>query len=235
MSRRRVLPILLGLTILWPAAAQAADTQAPRGARADWLPSAEWVMSSWLPYDEQRLYDVLHSDRAEVHAWLDDRRTLAGLAAKRGHGSPRALADALVAPRTRHASAALTRRLRARALQTLTQAHLANHVLFHVFHTPAIAESAPRIFGVQPAAYRRLRDQGWSPQLIGATAGRTPLQVGSAIRDVLRDRGERAVRLGAISPRQAGALLAEQDAGLARYVQRHYRTTAQQVQFACHL
>jgi hypothetical protein len=232
---RRVLPILLGLTILWPAAAQAADSHAPHGARADWLPATEWVMSSWLPYDEQRLYDLLGSDRAEVHAWLNDRRTLAGLAAKRGHRSARALAAALVAPRARGASAALVRELRARALETLTQAHLANHVLFHIFHTPAIADHAQRIFGMTPAAYRRLRDAGSSPQLIGATTGRTPAQVSAALRAVLRQRGERAVRSGAMSKSQAAALLAEQDAGLGGYVQRHYRTTAQQAQFACHL
>jgi hypothetical protein len=233
---RRVLPMLLGLTILWPSAvAQAADTHAPSGARGDWLPASEWVMSSWLPYDEQRLYDLLQTDRAELDTWLDDRRTLAALAARRGHRSPRALAAALVAPRTRHASRRLARTLRARALDTLTQAHLANHVLFHVFHTPAIAEHASRIFGVTPARYRRLRDAGNSPQSIGATAGRSPEHVAAALRDLLLRRGARAVATGATSRRQAAALLAHQDAGLGRYVQRHYRTTAQQVQFVCHL
>jgi hypothetical protein len=233
---RRVLPILLGLTILWPAAAaQAADTHAPAGARGDWLPASEWVMSSWLPYDEQRLYDLLHTDRVELDAWLDDRHTLAQLAAKRGHRSPRALAAALVAPRVRHASPRLARTLRDRALATLTQAHLANHVLFHVFHTPAIAEHAATVFGVTPKTYRRLRDAGNSPQSIGATAGRSPEQVAAALRDLLARRGARAVSSGATSRRQAAALLAHQEAALARYVQRHYRTTAQQVQFVCHL
>ena len=65
-----------------PAAAQAADLHAPHGARLDWLPSDEWVMSAWSPRDEARLYEKLvHTDRAEVDAWLDDHRTLGQLAA----------------------------------------------------------------------------------------------------------------------------------------------------------
>ena len=35
------------LALLLPAAAWATDNHAPKGARGDWLPSAEWVMSSW--------------------------------------------------------------------------------------------------------------------------------------------------------------------------------------------
>jgi hypothetical protein len=38
-------PLLLALTALLivPAAAQAADSHAPHGARLDWLPSDEWA------------------------------------------------------------------------------------------------------------------------------------------------------------------------------------------------
>jgi hypothetical protein len=45
-------------------------------------------MSSWLPFDEARLYDVLHTDRAELAVWLNDRRTLGQFARARGHRSP---------------------------------------------------------------------------------------------------------------------------------------------------
>ena len=84
-----------------PSAASAADSHAPHGARDDWLPSSEWVMSSWLPFDEARLYDVLDTDRAELASWLNDRRTLGAFAAKRGHRSRIELVETLLAPRLR--------------------------------------------------------------------------------------------------------------------------------------
>ena len=33
-------------------------------ARARWLPSEEWVNLRWLPWDEDRLYSLLRTDRA---------------------------------------------------------------------------------------------------------------------------------------------------------------------------
>ena len=52
----------------------------PKGARGDWLPSSEWVMSSWMPFDEARLYSVLGTDRGELATWLNDHRTLGAFA-----------------------------------------------------------------------------------------------------------------------------------------------------------
>jgi hypothetical protein len=77
--RHRLLLLALTALLIVPAAAQAADSHAPHGARLDWLPSDEWVMSAWLPYDEARLHALLHTDRAQVDAWLDDHRTLGQL------------------------------------------------------------------------------------------------------------------------------------------------------------
>jgi hypothetical protein len=48
-------------------------------------------------------------------------------------------------------------------------------------------------------------------------------------------RGDQAVRTGAMSRRQANALLAHQDAGLDRYMRTRYRTPSQQAAFACRL
>src|SRR5215212_1544659 len=127
---------LLGLAAV-PAAARATDSHAPHGARGDWLPADEWVMSQWLPYDEASLHHLLRTDRAELAAWLDDHRTLGQLARRRGFRSHR-------------------------ALDTLTQAHLARHVLFHIYHSPAVAASASSVFGLSPARYRTLRDTGLS-------------------------------------------------------------------------
>jgi hypothetical protein len=232
MSRRLLIATLVALTIA-PAAAIAADSHAPKGARGDWLPTSEWVMSSWLPFDEARLDALLHTNRTELAAWLNDERSLGALAAERGHADRRKLADALVATRLATASTAMKRTLRARALDMLTQPHLARHVLFHIYHTPAIARHARDIFGISPRSYRMLRDSGTTPQQIAAAGHRKLAQARAALRDILVRRGDQAVRIGAMSRRQANTLLAEQDAGLDSYLRTHYRTPGEQVAFVC--
>ncbi|HWT92572.1 MAG TPA: hypothetical protein VN238_06220, partial [Solirubrobacteraceae bacterium] len=176
---RLLLCLLTLLALALPAASasaaavpRSADSHAPAGARLDWLPSSEWVMSSWLPYDEARLYDLAKTSRAELSTWLNDRRSIGELARQHGVTSLRKLADDLLAPRLRGLSGKQRRVLRDRALSTLTQPHLGNHVMFHVFHTPAIASDARRIFGVRAATFRTLRSQGRSPVQIGAAGGR---------------------------------------------------------------
>src|SRR4051812_13090516 len=172
MNPPRPILTLLVLAILAavPVAARATDSHAPKGARGDWLPAHEWVMSQWLPYDEVTLDHLLHTNRDELATWLDDRRTLGQLARKRGFrsqragpapgpaprpplGQParrrgsrpqRAPAKRLVAARGGHMSPALRGTLERRALDTLTQAPLARHVLFHIYHTPALTTAAHR-------------------------------------------------------------------------------------------
>jgi hypothetical protein len=231
--RLRLLLLVIALLALVPAAARAADSHAPDGARLDWLPSSEWVMSSWLPYDEARLYALLDIDRAHVDAWLDDHRSLGQLARRHGWTSQRALAHALVAPRLKSVHPAMRPVLERRALDTLTQAHLSNHVLFHVFHTPAIADHAKAIFGLRPATFRRLRDSGLSPARIAQRGGRTRAGAQARLADLLKARGRRAVRLGAMSAAQAKALYAEQMAALPAFMSHTYRTPAEQVSFLC--
>lgn len=238
MTVRTLLLTLLAVLACATTAAAAepprsADSHAPAGARLDWLPTDEWVMSSWLPYDEARLYAIVGTDRAELSGWLNDRRSLGALARRRGHASLRRLAERLVAPRLAGASPRLRAALRRRALATLTQPHLANHVVFHVFHTPAIATASSRVFGVRPATFRRLRAAGLSPAAIGARGGRGAAAVRGTLRRLFRARAARAVRIGAMSRRQADALVAHQEAGLRAYVTRPFRTVTQHRAFLC--
>jgi hypothetical protein len=232
---RRTLLAAVAVLALFPSVAAAADSHAPKGARGDWLPRSEWVMSSWAPFDEARLYSVLHTDRQTVAAWLDDHRTLGQLAAEHGHRNARALAEKLVAPRLRTASPAMRRTLRQRSRDMLSQAHLARHVLFHIYHTPAIPRHAQEIFGMSSARYRTMRDGGSTPVRIAARGGRTLDASREALRTILAKRDDQGVRSGAMSTRQAQALFAEQQAGLNAYMQRHYRTPSQQVAFVCRL
>ena len=78
------------------------DSLAPVNAPAHWLPPEPWVYNHWIPYDEGRLYRLLHISRSQLWRQLrDDNRTLAQLAARHGWHSPGRLAAALVAPRAR--------------------------------------------------------------------------------------------------------------------------------------
>jgi len=236
---RPILLLLIAFAVLAaPVAARATDSHAPHGARGDWLPADEWVMSGWLPYDEATLDHLLHTNRDELATWLDDRRTLGRLARKRGFRSQRALAARLVAARGGHMSRALRRTLEKRALDTLTQAHLARHVLFHIYHSPAVGSAAPRLFGVSAARYQALRDRGLSPRRIAAAGGRTEARLRASLLVLFRERAARAVRTGATSARQARTLRSEQVATVDAFMRRPYRTTQQQLDYAslvCHL
>ena len=230
--------LILAALAAVPVAAQATDSHAPKGARGDWLPADEWAMSQWLPYDEATLDHLLHTNRDELAAWLDDRRKLGQLARKRGFPSQRALAKRLVAARRGHMSPALRRTLERRALDTLTQAHLARHVLFHIYHSPAVTTSAHRLFGVSSTRYKQLRNSGLSPRRIAAAGHRTEAQLRASLLSLFAARGHRAVLVGAMSARQARTLLAEQKGTVDAFMVRPYRTTNQQRDYAalvCHL
>jgi hypothetical protein len=230
MRFRVVLPLLalaaaLIAAVAGAGAAGAADTHAPKGARLDWLPADEWVMSAWLPFDEARLDAVVHTDHDQLVTWLDDHRTLLQLA--RAHGVPGTtaqIAHALVAPRLKHVTPAMRPVLQRRAETTLTQAHLSRHVLFHVFHMPAIPDAARVIFGVSPAP----------PIAPGARGGKSATHVQGALWSVLVKRAARGVAVGAMSRAEADHLLAEQKAQLPIYIGRAFRTPEQQVAFLCH-
>jgi hypothetical protein len=186
------------------------DSDAPSNAPPHWIPWEPWVLYHWLPYDERRLQALLRADRRELWAWLrDDRRTLGALARRRGHRSLRRLARRLVAPRLAGVPAARRRALVSRALRTLTQGHLAQHILFHSLHQEAGPEAAARIFGVRDSeAFRALRRLDLSPLRIGRMHGRTRAQMQRGLVAALRARMAEGVRGGHIS-RGQGALFLE--------------------------
>ena len=210
MRRALVLAVLVAVAAAAPAAAQ--DDQAPKGALPHWLPSEQWVYQHWLPYDEGRLYALLGSSRGAVwrHLRDDAAHDLAQLARRRGM-QPSTLARRLVAPRARQTSAARARRLRSRALRTLTQGHLAQHILFHSLHQSAVPRRARFIFGTAGTEdYLRLRRAELSPLQIGRLHGRSDARVRARVIATLRAEGRRGVRNGSFSARQAAILLDRQ-------------------------
>lgn len=197
------------------------DSEAPAGAPPHWLPGERWVMQHWLPFDEDDLYAELGVDRGDVWRWLrDDSRTLADLARQRGR-DPAQLAAALVAPwkgrlREPHRLAVLE----SRALRTLTQGHLSQHLLFHSLHQDAIPDHAPAIFGVSSREeFQALRRSELSPVQICRLNG---LPRAHAEREAIRTL-KAELRAGvegqAIPASQARTLLRRQLRQVPRWLQ----------------
>jgi Tol biopolymer transport system component len=212
--------VALGLLLVRADSSRATDSQAPPGAPPHWLPNEQWVWQHWLPYDESRLYSLLHITRRDLwHQLRDDTRTVGQLGKQRGW-RPRALAGALVAPRRASVSPAKFRELRSRALRTLTQGHLAQHIFFHSLHQSVIPDRAPRIFGVKSTAeFQRLRRAELSPLQICHLYGRSSSKTEGAAAAALRERVRTGVRNGDISANQGALLLSRQLRQLPRWLQ----------------
>ncbi|CAA9485902.1 MAG: hypothetical protein AVDCRST_MAG85-940 [uncultured Solirubrobacteraceae bacterium] len=225
MKRIVLVFALLAAWLAVPPAALAQDSEAPPGAEKHWLPDEGWVNLLWLPYDEQRLYDLLGMSRGEVFRWvrIDADHTLAQLGRRKGLTADR-LARALVAPRRKSVSAATHRTLVRSARRTLTQGHLAQHFLFHALHQTAIPERATRIFGPRRQLdYLRLRRAEVSPIQIGDLFGRSRVDLYRGTSRALKQAAARGIARGYLTRAQARLLLERQLRQLPRWLgQRRY-------------
>lgn len=200
------------------------DPLAPAGADPRWLPCEDWVMYHWIPYDERQLFTMLATDRAAVERWLedDDVHTLEQLVRRRGL-DPDAVARELVSAWAGEVSAEQRASLVDRAMRTLTEGHLAQHLFFHFAHYPAVALRARTVFGISPLRYQRFRLSGWTPSEIARHHGRTPASVRRLALPILRD-GARSGVAGSQTPRaQAQRLLELQRAGMSAWLKQRIR------------
>jgi Tol biopolymer transport system component len=218
----RILLLLAAAALALPSSAFAAgvpDPDAPPDSAPHWLPGEAWVSNHWLPYDETRLYRLLRIKRSDVWQQLrDDRHNLAHLARRRGWSPPR-LATALVTTWRGRVSPARLRLLRSRALRTLTQGHMAQHMFFHSLHQFAVPARARRIFGLPRERYLALRRAELSPVQIGMLYGRSPARVQAAVIATLRERSHAGVRTRSTPARQARLLLSRQVSQVPRWLQ----------------
>ena len=204
------------------------DSLAPPGASARWLPCEDWVMHHWIPYDEQQLFSMLATNRAEVERWLarDDVHTLAQLVRRRGL-DPTEVAAQLVSVWAGDAPRHLRAVLYDRALRTLTQGHLAQHLFFHFAHYPAVALRAKTVFGIAPLAYQRYRMAGWTPSEIGRRHGREPAAIRQSTLPILRRGAGRGAAQSQTPPSQARRVLALQRANLGAWLGQRIRPLTQ--------
>jgi len=237
--RRACLFVLASSILVAPVAAAAdtpiprpPDSDAPAGAPPHWLPADHWVHHHYVPFDEVRLYALLHTSRQGLWQWLrDDNQTIAQLAAARGWPDPGALASELIAPRARDVDATMLRELRARTLRVLGQGHLAQHVIFHSLHQEAGPDAAAALFGVESTrAFQRLRRLDLSPLQIGRRHGKTRASMQRGLERVLRAAAEHGVHGGDVSERQAQTLLRRQLRQLPRWLtEEHYNGPPQTI------
>ena len=196
--------ITLSASFAFTAYAPAKDSLAPKSAGDRWLPCERWVMYHWNPIDMQKLSANTGISERKLFLWLqdDDNHDLAGIIKSRKLSPKSVVNDSLaVEPGT---SKRVRSILRARAERLLTQGHLAQHVFFHWFHSPAIRENAREIFGMQPWDYFRARRAGFSPADVGRLKrGYTRKQTAARVVKVLERYVRRGMKGGATSKAQA--------------------------------
>ena len=197
------------------------DSDAPPGSPPHWLPGEQWVMQHWLPYDEERLYSLLGVDRGVIWRYLrDDTRNLAQLAQERGR-EPADLARELVAPwRGQLRDPDRLALLEKRALRTLTQGHLSQHLFFHSLHQEAIPTHATAIFGVASRAeWSTLRRSELSPLQICRLNGLPRGHAQERAAATLRAYADKGVARQSMPAAQAERLLSRQLRQLPRWLQ----------------
>jgi hypothetical protein len=198
------------------------DSLAPAGAPRKWLPNYDWVMEHWMPYDQQQLFSTLGVTFEQVRSYLASGpltkpvRPLAGLISSKGF-NPQKLANQLVT--AWHPPRALYPMLVSRAMETFTQGHLMQHMLFHFFHDSALNRATPQIFGgVTPKQLHQYMAQGMKRLQIGLQHGRTYQQMVAATTAVLRAEEAVGVRDHLTSPSEAGEELALQIARIPTWL-----------------
>jgi hypothetical protein len=175
--------------------------------------------AAWLPYDERQLFRMLGISREQARRWIadDQRHNFAQLARRRGL-APRIVAKRLVRSWAREFGALPRAELQERALRTLTQGHLSQHVLFHVFHHPQVGARARRLFTTSPMHYLDLRRAGYTPAEIGALSGRSRRATARGIRRTWRSSGIRGARRAETPIAQARRFAGHQFAVLEKYL-----------------
>jgi hypothetical protein len=161
-----------------------------------------------------RLVHLLGITHRQLYDWQsNDHQTLAELAVSRGV-QPLQLREDLLAPWRGKVPRAQLRILRNHTSRMLTQGHLAQHMFWHPFHSPAYMRkpdaAAQELFGVSIQTYRRLRRKRYAEIQIAAAGGRTPAQLRWAIVSHMRMEAAMGVRMDMTPRSQAQRMLRRQ-------------------------
>ncbi|HEV7804268.1 MAG TPA: hypothetical protein VGO80_00495 [Solirubrobacteraceae bacterium] len=164
----------------------------------------------WLPFEEPELAAALGTDAAGIRSYLaDDTHVLATLARRRGW-KLKPLARHLTRSFDGRVPRARLANLRWRAERMLTQGHLAQHVLFHTFHGPAVPAHAIELFGITRDGFLAARQAAATPTAIARARGGDPATVRAGVLALLADEAARGVRTRSQTRAQARRMLARQ-------------------------
>lgn len=194
------------------------DSDAPVGSDANWLPTEQWVMERWLPFDEEDLERVLQVDSSRVWAEIGRTgKTLSDVALARGVTQSRLLTELQDGRATPRESTA-RQVLRARTLRVLTQPHLAEHMLFHPFHTWSVLRNSEQVFGVSQARFDELlQRRRLSFTEIAEVGQRSPKELRRRVLSVSRQGLRQGLEIGGLSVAQYRRALAVDKTAYAQW------------------
>ena len=205
----RILLIAAAAVLLGGSSAVAHDAPMPTGLRHGLLPNERWVMQHWSPLDEQTLAGALGIPLPQVEAFLyNDHHTLAQLAIARGL-DVETLVDRLAAW-TAHVPAADREVIEQRIRLTLVSGHLAQHVLFHVFHGEELSPTLKRAAKLPAARFATLRNDRWSYRRLIRRAGGDPAAMMGQLATQLRHRQQTGLDSGQTPQGQGDRLVTRQ-------------------------
>jgi hypothetical protein len=206
----RILLIAMSVTLLLggpPAVAH--DAPMPPGLRHGLLPNERWVMQHWAPFDERELADALGVRTPQVEAFLyNDHHTLAQLAAARGVDFETLVSR--LAAWTATAPAADRAVIEQRIRLTLVSGHLAQHMLFHVFHGEDLSPALKKAAKLPAPRFATLRNDRWSYRRLILHAGGRPAAMRDRLVAQIRHRQQTGVDSGQTPRSQGDRLVARQ-------------------------
>ncbi|MES1193114.1 MAG: hypothetical protein ABUM26_02235 [Solirubrobacterales bacterium] len=205
----RILLIAASAMLLGGPPAVAHDAPMPPGMRHGLLPNERWVMQHWSPIDEQTLADTLGIPLPQVEAFLyNDHHTLAQLAIARGLDFETLVGR--LAAWTASIPTADREVIEQRIRLMLVSGHLAQHVLFHVFHGEDLSPSLKRASKLPAQRFATLRNDRWSYRRLILQAGGSPPAMMNELATQLRRRQQTGLNTGQTPQRQGDRLVARQ-------------------------
>jgi hypothetical protein len=180
----RILLLAVSATLLGGSPAVAHDAPMPPGLRHGLLPNERWVMQHWSPLDEQTLADAL---RMPLETLVDK---LSAWTANVPNADPEVVKQ--------------------RIRLVLVSGHLAQHVLFHVFHGEDLSPAMKQAAKISAARFATLRNDRWSYRRLILHAGGDPAAAMDELATQIRHRQQTGLDSGQTPQSQSARLVARQ-------------------------
>jgi hypothetical protein len=205
----RILLIAMSAVLLGGSPAVAHDAPMSPGLRHGLLPNERWVMQHWSPLDEQTLAHALCLSLPQVEAFLyNDHHTLAQLAIARGLDFETLVGT--LAAWTANVPAADREVIEQRIRLMLVSGHLAQHVLFHVFHGEDLSPAVKAAAELPAPRFATLRNDRWSYRRLILHAGGNPAAMMDRLATQIRHRQQTGRDSAQTPQRQGNRLVARQ-------------------------